>query len=119
MKTLVCRHCGCSLVRLGITEAKAVAYHHEGKKHFFCCQGCVDLFAKDPEKSLQETGDVFVCPTCLGEKPLERSIPFEWAGHELRFCRCPYCTEEFQNDPDHYLARLKGKVPVESVLRHC
>ncbi len=26
MKTLVCRHCGCSLVRLGINEDKAVAY---------------------------------------------------------------------------------------------
>ena len=80
---------------------------------------CVDLFARDPEKSLQETEDVVVCPTCLGEKPLERSIPFEWAGHEMGFCRCPYCLEEFQKDPDRYLARLEGKIPFETVLRHC
>ena len=118
MKTLICRHCGCSLVRLGITEDKATTYRHEGQEHHFCCQECVDQFVQDPERSLQETEDVIVCPTCLAEKPLERTARLEWAGQELRFCRCPYCQEEFRRDPDHYIDRLAGKTALETLLRH-
>ena len=29
MKTLICSTCGCSLVRLGITEAQAVTSRHQ------------------------------------------------------------------------------------------
>ena len=118
MKTLICRHCGCSLVRLGISKEKAVSARHEDQEHYFCCQECVDVFITDPKKSLQETADVIVCPTCLAEKPLQRSATLQWSGQEVGFCRCPYCQEEFQRDPDHYIDRLEGRVPFETVLRH-
>lgn len=118
MGTLICRHCGCSLVRLGISKDKAVAYRHEGEEHHFCRRGCLDLFRTDPQRALHETGDVIVCPTCLAEKPAERSATLKWAGQELHFCRCPYCPEEFQKNPDHYVDRLEGRIPFETELRH-
>ncbi len=108
METLICPTCGCSLVRLGISKDKATTYSHEGKEYFFCCQGCVDVFAADPEKRLEETKDLIVCPTCLAEKPPQSAVTLEHAGEEIHFCRCPHCLEMFQKSPDYYLKRLQG-----------
>ena len=119
MKTLICSTCGCSLVRLGISNEDAVVHRHEGNDYRFCCQGCVDLFVTDPPRFLQETEDMIVCPSCLAEKPLDRSASLTWNGQEVRFCRCPFCQEEFQKNPEHYIDRYEGKIPVESVLSHC
>lgn len=58
MVTIICRTCGCSLVRLGIRIDKAGIHRHEGEEHYFCCQACVDLFASNPEKYLEETSDL-------------------------------------------------------------
>ncbi len=118
MKTLICSTCGCSLVRLGITEAQAVASHHQAEEHHFCCQGCADLFSDDPQKFLEETRSVIVCPTCLAEKPLQWAVELNVAGQVLHFCRCPYCVEVFQKIPDFYIQRLEGTVPNEGVLDH-
>ncbi len=118
MKTPICSTCGCSLVRLGISNDDAVVYRHDATDYIFCCQGCVDLFVTDPRKFLQETEDIIVCPTCLAEKPLDRSASLTWNGQEVRFCRCPYCQEEFQKNSEHYIDRYEGKIPVESVLGH-
>jgi len=67
MKTLICPTCGCSLVRLGISRENSVAYNHDDEEHYFCCQGCIDVFITDPRKYLQETEDLIVCPTCLAD----------------------------------------------------
>ena len=117
MKTLICRTCGCSLVRLGIRKNETAFYRHKGEEYSFCCQACVDLFITDPVQYLQETEDVIVCPSSLAEKPLGRSATLNWAGQELHFCRCPYCREEFQKDPDRYINRLEGTTSFETVLR--
>ena len=43
----------------------------------------------------------------------------EEAGHELHFCRCPYCPEAFERDPNFYIQRLQGTIANEgSVLDH-
>ena len=118
MGTLICPTCGCSLVRLGVSREMAVPYSHEGEEFFFCCQGCVDLFVTDPEKHLQETDGLIVCPTCLAEKPLQWSAKLTHAGQEVHFCRCPYCAELFRQAPDHYIRRLEGTTPYEGVLGH-
>ncbi len=119
MKTLICRTCGCSLVRLGISNDQAVAYSHNGEEHHFCCQGCTDLFITDPTKYLQDTDNLIVCPSCLAEKPLDMAVKLEIAGQEVHFCRCPYCAEVFENDPDFYMKRLAGTIVNEgAVLDH-
>ena len=118
MKTLICPTCGCSLVRLGITKEKSATDRYHGEEHRFCCRGCADLFSTDPEKYLQQTKDIVVCPTCLAEKPIESAVTMNVGGHEVHFCGCPYCAELFQTSPDFYTQRLEGAVPHEGVLGH-
>lgn len=118
MKTLICRACGCSLVRLGISSEDSSKHRHDGEEYSFCCQGCADLFATDPEKFLDETRDLIVCPTCLAEKPTKWAVTLNIAGQDIRFCRCPYCAEVFKKNPDFYVKRLEGTIPNEGVLGH-
>ena len=118
MKTHICPTCGCSLVRLGVSSEMAVAHSHMGKEYRFCCQACVDLFVEDPEKRLAETNDLIVCPTCLAEKPPDQAVKLNIAGQEVHFCRCPYCREVFEKNPDYYIQRLEGTIPHEGVMDH-
>lgn len=118
MKTLICRTCGCSLVRLGISKDNSVTHLHNGEEYCFCCQGCVDLFITDPGAYLQETNDLIVCPTCLAEKPLNWAVKMKIHQQEVYFCRCPYCAEVFQKNPDFYIKRLEGIIPNKGVLDH-
>ena len=118
MKTLVCPTCGCSLVRLGISEENAVAHSHDGEEFNFCCQGCVDVFVANPEECLEETKGMIVCPSCLAEKPLQQAVKLEIAGQEVHFCRCPHCVDVFRKNPDFYIKRLEGSIPNEGVLDH-
>ncbi len=118
MQTPICPTCGCSLVRLGITREQATPLQHDGSEYLFCCQACADLFVDDPEEYLRETSDLIVCPTCLAEKPQRSAVELTVDGQVVQFCRCPYCTEVFQKDPDFYIKRLQGAVPNEGVLDH-
>ena len=116
MNVLICRTCGCSLVRLGVSKEQAVPYNYDGKEYYFCCQGCVDLFITDSQKYMQETDDLIVCPSCLAEKPRQYAAKLVHEGREVYFCRCPYCTDLFPESPDFYIDRLEGKIPFEGVL---
>ncbi len=118
MKTLICPTCGCSLVRLGISRENSVAYNHSGEEYYFCCQGCVDVFITDPQKYLQETDDLIVCPTCLAEKPRKWADKINIDKQEVFFCHCPHCVEVFKKEPDFYIKRLEGNIPNEGVLDH-
>ncbi len=108
MKSLICPTCGCSLVRLGISKDKAVAYTHDAEEYHFCCDGCLDQFVSDPEKHLRETDELIVCPTCLTEKPPNLTKHLELEGEVFHFCRCPYCMDEFKKNPEYYVERLQG-----------
>ena len=103
----ICPTCGCSLVRLEITRADAASYVHEGHELLFCCQGCVEIFERDPEKYLEEVRDWIVCPTCLAEKPKAMTVSISQEGQQVYFCRCPCCVDEFRKRPDELLAQLQ------------
>ena len=118
MDTLICRTCGCSLVRLGVAADAATMHEYRGEQHPFCCQGCVEVFETDPERYLTETSDLVVCPTCLAEKPIARSIAISIDGHDVHFCRCPRCLELFESNPDFYRGRMDGSIPNDGVLDH-
>jgi len=118
METLICPTCGCSLVRLGISKEKSVTNRYNGKEYRFCCQGCADLFIAYPEKYLEQTKDLVVCPTCLAEKPIKSTVAMDIGGHEVHFCGCPYCAELFQKSPEFYVERLKGTIAHDGVLDH-
>ncbi|MGH8612664.1 MAG: YHS domain-containing protein [Gammaproteobacteria bacterium] len=116
MRTLICPTCGCSLVRLGINESKAVGYQYDGSDYYFCCQGCVECFITDPERYLRHSQDLVVCPTCLAEKPVQATVGTEVAGQEIRFCACPCCVSEFMKDPNYFIQRLEGKVTFKGIF---
>ena len=118
MNTFICRTCGCSLVRLGISEEQSARSRFDGEEYRFCCEGCADLFATAPEKYLEETRRLIVCPVCLGEKPTKWAATLNVGGQEIQLCRCPYCAGLFQRKPDFYINRLEGVIPNEGGLDH-
>jgi len=87
MQTPICPACGCSLVRLGIAQDKAIAHHYQKKRYWFCCKGCLELFEKDPEPLLIETSALTVCPVCLAEKPVSATVKQVINGRSYPFCR--------------------------------
>ncbi len=119
MKTLICSTCRCSLVRLGVTTDEAPMYRFNDQEYRFCCQKCADLFSADPQKHLLIPVDgIVVCPTCLGEKPLQWAVKLTIAGQEVHFCGCPLCAEAFEKNPEFYAKRLEGAIPNEGVVDH-
>ena len=114
IQATICPTCSCSLVRLGISEDKAPTQSHDGIEYHFCCQGCADIFATDPEEHIRRTKEVIVCPTCLAEKPPELTFTFEYAGEEIHYCGCPYCEEVFLKAPKYYRGRLEGDGSIET-----
>jgi YHS domain-containing protein len=108
MTSLICATCGCSLIRLGINKEQSPKFEYKSVIHTFCCQGCLTLFKQAPEKCLQETDNIKVCPTCLAEKPKEYMVPLSLKERTLYFCRCPYCLDTFNKQPTYFIERLKG-----------
>ena len=102
----------------GRHQGSGGCHRHEGEEYLFCCQGCLDLFVTDPKKHLEETSGLIVCPSCLAEKPPQWAAKRSHAGKDVYFCRCPYCAEVFEKNPDYYIGRLEGTVPNQGVLDH-
>jgi YHS domain-containing protein len=113
---MICSTCGCSLIRLGINISQAPKIEYKSVEYCFCCQGCLAIFQKKTDKYLRETLDIKVCPTCLAEKPVGLTVPFKFNDHELHFCRCPYCLDTFQNDPQFYIDRMSGKTDFKGLF---
>jgi YHS domain-containing protein len=106
MRSVLCPTCGCSLVRLGINREQATHAAHAGTLHFFCCDGCADIFRADPDRYLTQIADVVVCPGCLAEKPTTLTVTVEYAGKTINLCGCPHCQTALEQDPERLLARL-------------
>jgi YHS domain-containing protein len=106
VKSLICPTCGCSLVRLGVSREAAARAQYGGTEHLFCCEGCREIFASDPERYLEQVRNVVVCPVCLGEKPVAVTVAVEYEGTVVHLCGCPGCTNRFRADPEPLLARL-------------
>ena len=116
METKICPTCGCSLVRLGISEKSASTLSYKNQVYFFCCSGCAEMFEQDAEKYIKEIENVIVCPVCLAEKPLEQTIKIAHNNTEIPFCRCPHCIKTFKEKPQYYLDRLSGKIKYEGLF---
>lgn len=116
METKICPTCGCSLVRLGISEKSATKLIYNTQDYFFCCSGCAELFEEDAEKYIEEIQNTVVCPVCLTEKQLKQTTKVAYNGNEIPFCRCPHCIETFKDKPQYYLDRLSGKVKYEGLF---
>ena len=107
MRTPICPTCGCSLARLGVSRGSAAPGRYGGIEYLFCCEGCRETFATDPERYLAQIRDVVVCPACLAEKPKAVMVAVEHEGTIVYFCGCPGCFTAFRRDPGRVLAQLE------------
>jgi YHS domain-containing protein len=95
---------------------KNIYTDYEGKRIYFCCQGCVETFKKDPEKyvSMMEKDGVVLesvahaeekCP--VSGEPVDKAIYTEYEGTRVYFC-CNRCLEEFKKDPEKYMKGMES-----------
>ena len=88
----------------------------DGKKYYFCCEGCQAIFLENPTQFIEELNKLHVCPVCLAEKVLAQTVEITCNDLKLHFCRCPFCAETFKQDPEFYLARLKGETDFKGLF---
>jgi Cu+-exporting ATPase len=105
--TVVDPVCGMKIKK---SDAKAT-FEYNGKTYYFCMEGCLEKFKKDPEKYAQKAEEMVTCPVS-GEtiKKSEAAGSHEYNGKTYYFC-CPNCQEKFLENPEKY-AKQKGEVAV-------
>jgi YHS domain-containing protein len=100
---------------------KKISADYQGKRVYFCCNGCPAEFNKDPGKYVKKLQDDGVtletvgkpqtkCPVMGGD--IDRSIFADYQGKRVYFC-CGMCPPKFKADPEKYLAAMakEGVVP--------
>ena len=81
----------------GETALKSEAagpYTYNGTDYYFCCNGCVEKFKKDPETYLNKTTDI-ICGMSVDKRKAQK-VSFE--GKDYYFCS-DNCAETFKKDP--------------------
>ena len=98
---------------------KDIFIEYKGKKVYFCCGGCDDMFLKEPEKYIDKlpqfkdvkneaekvlaAGQQTKCPVMGGD--INKDIFIEYKGKKVYFC-CGGCDDMFLKDPEKYIAKL-------------
>ncbi|MGN6470063.1 MAG: heavy metal translocating P-type ATPase [Rhizobiaceae bacterium] len=89
------------------------AAEHGGHTYHFCCAGCREKFARDPEAYLEATD-----PVC-GMK-VDRATARHFARHEGRghyFCSAG-CKAKFEADPERYLGERPKPEPMPKATQY-
>jgi YHS domain-containing protein len=83
----------------------------DGKKTYFCCQGCIGKYEKDPGKYAAQLADSFsyqtTCPV-MGEEIDPTAYIKLKTGQTVFFC-CPGCDKKFLKDPAKYAPKLEAQ----------
>lgn len=90
----------CPVMNSPVSEKYRTEYN--GQYVYFCCQGCVTMFEKDPAKYIAELSkeDLAaiqpneICPV-TNEKNPNRSLWVEHEGRKIYFC-CDGCVNMFK-----------------------
>jgi len=103
---------------------------YQGKKFYFCCAGCAEKFAADPQKYLQprpasglvmlgaapaasKSATKIKDPVCgMDVDPASAKHTFEHSGKTFYFCSAS-CREKFQAEPQRYIK--PGTAPGKTV----
>jgi len=114
----------CAVTGENVTIAKdTLASEYKGKVYYFCCAGCPEEFAKNPEKYANaptpppttptfsvnphtitdaEIGLKTKCPVMGTEVTVAKdTLASEYKGKVYYFC-CGGCPEEFAKNPEKY-----------------
>jgi Cu+-exporting ATPase len=118
----------------GMNVNPATARHvreHEGRKYYFCCNGCAEKFVSNPQQYLGSrkpaasglvtlgmakaaptaaTAEERRDPVCgMSVNPVTAKHAHEHAGTQYYFC-CRGCLEKFQADPAKYLGKPSAEL---------
>lgn len=104
--TVVDPVCGMNIKKL---DAKATT-EYNGQTYYFCMEGCLEKFKKDPQEYAQKAEEMVTCPVS-GEtiKKSEASGSHEYKGKTYYFC-CPNCKEKFLENPEKYAKKKDADV---------
>lgn len=96
---------------------KEIYADHDGKRVYFCCEGCIGEFNKDPEKYLGKlkeagqkpellasAGPQTTCPVMGGA--INKKLYADYQGKRVYFC-CGGCKAPFEENPEKYLEKLR------------
>ncbi len=101
--------CGMKIKK---SDAKAT-YEYNGQTYYFCMEGCLEKFQKDPQKYAQKADEMVTCPVSGKTiKKSEAAGSHEYNGKTYYFC-CPNCKEKFLENPEKY-TKQKGEVSAPS-----
>ncbi len=101
----------CPVMGASVSEKYRTEY--KGQYVYFCCQGCISMFEKDPEtyiaKLSAEDQEAIkpnaVCP--MTKEPIEDHTRFvEYEGRKVYFC-CDGCVEMFKKQMAEKSAETK------------
>jgi len=85
----------CPVTGETVLKSEAVGpYAYNGTDYYFCCNGCVEKFKKDPETYLNKTTDI-TCGMSVDKRKAQK-VTFE--GKDYYFCS-DNCAESFKKDP--------------------
>jgi YHS domain-containing protein len=91
----------CPVSGGAVTEKYRTEY--KGQYVYFCCEGCLNEFAKSPEtfvaKLSKEDQEAIkpneACP--VSGEPVDKTLSVEFEGRKVYFC-CPHCVETYKKD---------------------
>jgi len=98
---------------------------HEGKRYWFCCDGCLDMFRKEPQKyaPAKASTPAASAPAAPAEEKVKDPVcgmmvsperakggKHEHAGKTYYFCN-PRCLEKFRANPGRYLGEAPAPPP--------
>lgn len=92
-ETIICPVSGEKVLK---SEA-AGPYKYNNNEYYFCCNGCLEKFKKDPESYLNKTTDL-VCGMSVDKRT---AIKASHEGADYFFCN-ENCKKAFEKDPKTY-----------------
>ncbi len=86
------------------SDAKAT-YEYNGKTYYFCMEGCLEKFKKDPAKYAQKDEEMVTCPV-MGTKikKSDAADSYVYKGKTYYFC-CSGCKPKFVENPEKYIEK--------------
>lgn len=106
----------------GVVSAKIEYSDYDGKRYYFCCEGCKPKFDAEPKKYvdafnlpgniIKVSGDkmTFICPVTGEEGVAAKDTKYtDYQGKRYYFC-CPDCVGKFAKDQPGYLKSLEKKM---------
>ena len=103
---------------------KEVYTDYMGYRVFFCCEGCIAEFEKDPAAHLEKMKSEGVEPMKLAAQttcpvmgnPINKEVFTDYKGMRIYFC-CAGCIEPFQAEPEKYLKVIADRGEIPEILK--